>query len=67
MRNDDFWTRVELNSLNFSAERKFAVIGTILAGLVDLVGGYCALIPFCPCGSPGRQQFFFYHQYFPHF
>jgi len=40
MRNDDFWTRVKLCSLHLSAESKFAAIGTILAGLVDLVGGY---------------------------
>ena len=52
MRNDDFWTRVKLNSLNLSVERKFAAIGTILAGLVDLVGGYCTLVPLRACGSP---------------
>jgi len=44
MRSDDFWTRVKLNSLNLSAERKFAVIETILSGLVDLVGGYCTSV-----------------------
>jgi len=51
MRNDDFWTRVKLNRLNLSVERKFAAIGTILAGLVDLVVGYCTLVPFRACGS----------------
>jgi len=52
MRNDVFLTRVKLNSLNISSERKFAVIGTILAGLVDLMGGYCTLVPLRVCGSP---------------